>query len=91
MTLFQLLVFTPFFTEKHADKTRNTDISGVSSWTSRPASGNNTYRAWTALWFLSAEQVKWVCKILWVVALFCISFANNSVQINLVVTFYLFV
>ncbi len=73
MTLFQLIVFVPLFTEKYADRTP--DSAAVAS---------GAYRNWTDIYFLRAGQVRWLCKVLWLVALFCISFANNSVQINLV-------
>ena len=91
MTLFQLIVFVPLFSEKHADRANNNSGSPrVVSGTRRSAAGSDGYRAWTAVWFLKAEQVKWMCKILWLVALFCISFANNSVQINLVIIYDLY-
>lgn len=79
VTLFQLILFVPLFTERHADRTKDDQERRV----------NEEYRTWTNVYGMKASHVKIVTKLMWLFGIFSISCANNSVQINLVSDFYL--
>ena len=72
ITLLQLLIFAPLFTEKYADGVKETqaEVKIVHNWT-------NVY-------FIQAKYVPYLTKALWLTGVFCISCGNNAVQINLV-------
>lgn len=77
ITLFQLIIFTPLFTDKHAIGANTTPSVVSSSLLKR------NHFMWTNVYFLKSKQVMHLTRILWLIGLFSISCANNSVQINL--------
>jgi hypothetical protein len=72
--LIQLIVFTPLFTDKYA--TQRNAGPAISQT-------NLNQFVWTNVYFLKSSHVMYLTRILWLVGLFSISCANNSVQINL--------
>lgn len=78
-TLFQLILFTPLFTEKYADKTKVAEPE------------TQQVLLWTNVYFIKAKYVKYFTKSFWLVALFLISCGNNSIQINLVSNFLILI